>query len=127
MQIALAARQLEQLGHEVGLHNDALSLTNDDPDAAIELLRAQADEMRSWGLTVTGMADHGGRISGTKLWRDHGRSPSDAGFEYEAYELMGRQPTAYISDNHGRWRAPLADEPGKLSLVLVHPVHWELP
>lgn len=123
-QIAVA---LQELGHEVGLHCNAYTTVRGDVDRALELLREQADEIRAWGVTVRGCADHGGGSPhNVDLWRSHA-APADAGFEYEAYALHA-QPTAnYISDNRGTWRAPLADVDGRQSHVLVHPCHWELP
>ncbi len=121
------AYTIQQLGHEIGLHNDAMSMVNGEAAEAIDLVRYQAGLLRAAGLEVTGCADHGGQISGTMLWK-HGYTPADAGLAYEAYELMRRQPTKYHTDNRGEWSSgPLVDEPGKLSLVSAHPEHWTLP
>ena len=121
------ALAMQALGHEVGIHNNALIACRGDVAAALRLLREWGDEMRSWGIDVHGVCDHGGGLpSNTDLWRVHGYAPSAAGYEYEAY-LCHQQGANYISDNHGRLRAPLADEPGRQTHLLMHPCHWELP
>src|ERR1044071_666103 len=55
-----AAVALVKLGHEVGIHNDAFTTARGDIERALKLLREWADEMRSWGVSVAGCADHGG-------------------------------------------------------------------
>lgn len=119
-----AAGRLEEMGHEVGVHNDAYNFADCDPDRAIEVLTAWVEEMRSWGIKVTGCADHGGKVSNVWLWRTHGRKPSEAGLQYEAY-MLHQQHTHYISDNRGAWSEPLTrnDRP---THVLVHPIHWPM-
>src|SRR5438105_13418305 len=47
------ARQIQALGHEVGVHNDALTRTGDH-DAAIRLLADWAAELREPGIQVKG-------------------------------------------------------------------------
>ncbi len=123
-----SATAIAALGHEIGLHNDAYRIVGGDPDRALDLMRDQADEMRSWGLEVVGCADHGGGDpSNVDLWRVHEREPGEAGFAYEAYGLHASSGANYVSDNHGRWRAPLADVADRQTHLLVHPCHWALP
>jgi len=121
------AVKLQNLGHEVGVHNDAYTVQGGNADAALDLLRAWAEEMRSWGIDVHGCADHGGgEPSNTDLWRVENRLPAEAGLEYEAY-LLHRTGTNYISDNHGKWNSSLKKQPDKPTHILLHPCHWELP
>jgi hypothetical protein len=134
------ALQIQALGHEVGVHNDAHTFAHKSsaPDArndplyiatlAINILREQAELMRSWGLEIIGCADHGGGIPyNVDLWRAPlNHTPSEAGLEYEAY-LLHHANTNYISDNRGTWRAPLEQVLGRPTHVLCHPEHWQLP
>jgi len=118
------ATQLQALGHEVGIHNNAYTTTKGDADRALRLLGFQANQMRSWGIQVTGCADHGGEEpNNTLLWKEH--EPSEATLEYEAY-LLHKQNTHYISDNRGR-ALNLERRPGRPTHLLVHPCHWQIP
>jgi hypothetical protein len=124
----LPSLAIQALGHEVGVHNDALVACEGNVEGALNKLRDWGDEMRSWGIDVRGIADHGGSetINNTDLWRVHNHAPTAAGYEYEAY-LCHQQGANYISDNQGLLRAPLADRPGRQTHILQHPCHWELP
>lgn len=118
------ALAIAALGHEVGVHNDALCAAEGDVDRAISLLAEWATEMRSWGLTIRGCADHGGvGWTNPDMWRVHDRSPKEAGLEYEAY-LLHRMDTNYISDNRGTWRSPLRARSDRPTHMLIHPEHW---
>jgi len=118
---------IAKLGHEVGIHNDALVAAEGDVDGALALLRQWADELRSWGVEVFGVCDHGGAPqSNPDIWRVHGRQPAEASFTYEAY-LAHQQGPYYISDNRGLLRSPLADRDGRQTHMLMHPCHWALP
>jgi hypothetical protein len=118
-----AAIELQELGHEVGVHNNAYTRSRGRSDAALRLLRQQADEMRSWGITVSGCADHGGaEPNNTLLWKT--RSPTEAGLEYEAYLL--HRTTHYISDNKGKTLV-FSKREDRPTHILCHPCHWRLP
>lgn len=122
-----AALELQALGHEVGVHNDSFSAADGDQERALSLLRSWADEMRSWGIEVRGCADHGGTgPSNVDLWRVHGRTPSEAGLDWEAY-LLHQQDTHYLSDNRGGWKQPLHTRDDRPTHLLAHPCHWRLP
>jgi len=118
------ALALAAMGHEVGVHNDALCAAEGDLDRALALLSDWATEMRSWGLTIRGCADHGGvGWKNTDMWRVHLQPLSAAGLEYEAY-LLHQQETNYISDNRGTWRAPMRRRSDRPTHMLIHPEHW---
>lgn len=120
------AVQIEQLGHEVGLHNDVYHY-DPDPDRALQTIAHQCSEMRNWGIDVVGCADHGsGEPFNVDLWREHGRRPWEIGLLYEAYELQRAIGVTYISDSGARWSSPLERAEGKLTVVLVHPQHWSI-
>lgn len=56
------AKQIQDMGHEIGIHNDLISMwigTGIDPeDALAEIL----ETMRSYGLKVSGVAGHGSQL-----------------------------------------------------------------
>lgn len=118
------ALALAELGHEVGIHNDALSSVGGDLDHAADRMREWVEMFRSWGLVgpVRGCADHGGRLDNTQLWTRY--TPADFGLEYEAYHL--HRHSNYVSDNRGTWQAPLVLHPEKQTHVLTHPCHWRV-
>lgn len=121
-----AAVTLETLGHEVGIHNDAMCAAAGDHLKALALLREWVEEMRSWRVAVTGCADHGGHPhSNVDLWRVHGHQPAEVGLDYEAY-LLHQQQTHYISDSGGKWNGPLERRSDRPTHLLVHPEHWQL-
>jgi hypothetical protein len=122
-----AALALQEMGHEVGVHNDSLVMSRGDVGEALALLRAQVGEMRSWGIRVHGVADHGGvGWQNTDLWRVHMHSPSEVAVDYEAY-LLHQMGSHYVSDNQGRWRAERRRVEGRQTHMLIHPEHWQLP
>jgi hypothetical protein len=134
--------RLVELGHEVGLHQDAVAEAwrrgsrSAGPDASVmpagdcavaaDIVRAELDRLRRWGFEIVGSATHG-----THLWREAqitnsflwaaGYVPADFGLQYEAYQLHRR--AHYISDNRGAWSEPLRLE-GDQTHILTHPCHW---
>lgn len=138
--------RLASLGHEVGLHQDAVAeayrrgdtapvdgsaLPVGDCASAAEIVAQSLALLRDGGIEVVGTATHG-----TGLWREAGvtnvflwatgYTAADFGLEYaDAYHLhrLGH----YISDNHGAWSLPLRSEPGRLTHILAHPCHWDMP
>ena len=133
-----AAVELESLGHEVGIHNNAVVATRAlayDPDYtfAQATLEQALYELRSAGVSVTGSASHGDArgaplsVHNNDMWKQKGGAfhLEEFQLEYEAYFLHGE--AAYLSDNHGKWQPALRDGEGLQLHVLVHPCHWELP
>jgi len=115
---------IQELGHEVGVHNDAYCVARGDITVALSTLAGWADQMRAWGIAVHGCADHGGSgWSNVDMWRTLGKKPEDAGLQYEAY-LLHQLGTNYISDNQGTWRAPMVRVARRQTHLLVHPIHW---
>lgn len=143
--------EIADLGHEIGVHCNAIAeafRTGTDPH---ELLAAAIDRLRSWGHEIVGTVAHGDQLcyrsNGiirfvndeifTECVRDGARvvdgvpiDPrplSDFGLAYDA-NWLGR--TAYLSDSGGRWNSPgyrpiTAGFPyvGQLHM-LVHPDWW---
>ena len=139
-------RELQALGHEVGWHNDLVTLAlvhGVDPGP---YLRGELERLRGGGIDVVGVAAHGSpwchRLGfhndyafadlpqprpGFPRRFDPIGTLADFGFAYDAYSLG---EDAYFSDSRferGR-RAHPADfqlEPGKRTIVLTHPCHWD--
>jgi len=129
------ALEIQAMGHEVGIHNNALTYaarTIARPEMsldqyAIVTLRLWKATLESWGIDVSGCADHGGgEPRNVDLWGVYHRTPAEADLAYECYALHGRGAN-YISDNRGTWRAPLVKREGRQTHVLIHPEHWRLP
>ena len=139
-------RELESLGHEVGWHNDLVTLAlvhGVDPGP---YLRGELERLRGGEIDVVGVAAHGSPwchrlgfhndYAFADLPQPRPGFPTrfepigtlaDFGFAYDAYSLG---EDAYFSDSRferGR-RAHPADfqlEPGKRTIVLTHPCHWD--
>src|ERR687883_1068854 len=140
-------RRLQELGHEVGFHNDLLTawrVEGADPRAVLE--RA-LERLRGGGIDVVGTAAHGSpwchRLGFHNNYVFAGwdepvpgfpaievpqkLEPADFGLDYEAYHVPR---DAYFSDSSfvdGR-RAHPADldlRPAQRTIVLVHPCHWD--
>ena len=139
-------RELESLGHEVGWHNDLVTLAlvhGVDPGP---YLREELERLRGGEIDVVGVAAHGSPwchrlgfhndYAFADLPQPRPGFPTrfepigtlaDFGFAYDAYSLG---EDAYFSDSRferGR-RAHPADfqlEPGKRTIVLTHPCHWD--
>lgn len=140
-------QRLQELGHEVGFHNDLVTLERvhgvDVADYAPRVL----ERLRGGGIDVVGAAAHGSPwchrlgfhnnyvfkgwdepVPGfpsvdvrTKL------DPAALGLEYEAYHV---ERDVYFSDaafHAGRRAHPMSFRPaaGERAIVLVHPCHWD--
>lgn len=135
---ALLRRSLDEiaaLGHEIGIHNNAISasmLTGEDP---LAILEDAVTELRDYGIDVRGTVAHGDRLcyadDGTVRFvndeifgecprptiGDHGREIagfptarahlSDFGLDYDSNWLGSRE---YLSDSGGIWRDPGFDQ-----------------
>jgi hypothetical protein len=140
-------RRLQELGHEVGFHNDLLTawrVGGADPRAELE---AALSRLRGGGIEVVGAAAHGSpwchRLGFHNNYVFAGwdeprpdypatevpekLDPAEFRLEYEAYHVSH---DAYFSDStfaDGR-RAHPADfplKPGRRTIFLVHPDHWD--
>lgn len=132
--------ELVSMGHEVGLHSDVVGIAYREGalhavDGSVmplgfcerpaEIMREQLAGLRSLGLEIVGTAAHGNGIPEAPnmgLWSVY--QPSDFGLSYEAYHL--HRTANYISDNRGKWQAPLELHPEKETHVLIHPCHWSV-
>lgn len=133
--------RLVELGHEVGLHQDAVAeawrrgaratldrsvMPAGDCAIAADIVREEVARLRGWGFDIVGSATHGtglwktNQITNSFLWAA-GYQPEDFGLEYEAYHL--HRSAYYISDNRGVWSEPPHFDGGQTH-VLTHPCHW---
>ena len=140
-------RSLQDLGHEVGFHNDLVTLERVygvDPRATLEDALAR---LRGAGIEVIGAAAHGSpwchrlgfhnnyvfagwdeALPGFPATEVRQKlDPAEFGLEYEAYHVPH---DAYFSDSSfadGRRAHPagLDLRPGQRTIVLVHPCHWD--
>lgn len=124
------AKAIQAHGHEIGFHNDSIGEAlrrNGNTEAGALAKEIIYDELEKWveaGFDMRGIADHGGGYPELQAYFWEKYQPRDFGFEYEAYQLMAGQN--YISDNRGKWNAPLQVIEGKQTHMLVHPCHWPL-
>ncbi len=144
-------RDIYDLGHETGDHNDLLSLmiTNNIQPKSFYIW--WSDVMRQKGMQLIGSASHGsaearqygfmnldifqGVTTGTYLSiPDKGVFPlgfltlEECGLEYEAYSL---RKDFYLSEAGGRWKDNRDPEfyldsisTGKRVIILTHPEWW---
>ena len=121
---AHVARELLQLGHEVGLHYDVRSFSPFSREEWPRLLRAQATLLGELaGEPVTSMAMHQPALHGDDPFRGE-----DHGF-LNAYDERFTRGMTYISDSCRAWRHPAwsmltsGSFPPRLHLCL-HPINW---
>jgi len=139
-------RDLESMGHEVGLHCDALEKWIETGEAGpIErFVFPHLDHLRFAGIRVVGTSAHGSQackdrgVKAYDIWeespnKDVGEIPrislSDYGLDYEAYFL---RRDAYVTDSGCRMNdaANRIKEFNKLPAgmlqFLSHPMHWDI-
>lgn len=119
---------LLELGHEINLHNNAVTVALTEGADAAEVLAGELDFMRSRGWTVTGTAAHGDRLCRELQYNnaeifEHAVKPAFGGartitgpkgsvelgslssaslnLEYEAYDIAR---DLYLTDSGGRVR-----------------------
>jgi hypothetical protein len=140
-------RRLQELGHEVGFHNDLVTLQRVEGVDVEHYLREELARLRDGGIDVTGAAAHGSPwchrlgfhnnyvfagwdepvpgFPATEVTQK--LDPAEFGLDYEAYHVARE---TYFSDStfvNGRRAHPgdLRLEPGRRTIVLVHPCHWD--
>jgi hypothetical protein len=146
-QLVPKLRRLQELGHEVGFHNDLVTLQRLEGIDAGTYVQEQLARLREGGVDVVGAAAHGSpwchRLGFHNNYVFAGwdepvpgfpetevpqkLDPAEFGLEYEAYHVPR---DVYFSDSafvDGR-RAHPADlelELGRRTIVLTHPDHWD--
>ena len=139
--------RLQELGHEVGFHNDLVTLERVHGVDVAEYAPRELERLRAAGLDVVGAAAHGSPwchrlgfhnnyvfsgwdepVAGFPSTEVRSKlNPATLGLEYEAYHVPR---DVYFSDSSfvgGRRRHPADLElvPGRRTIVLVHPCHWD--
>jgi hypothetical protein len=145
---------IAECGHEIGIHNDALTValeTGRDPN---EILHEAIGELRSYGHTIRSTVAHGNRLCGIAGYVNdemfEGCSRPYAGAPGRVLEHRGRRvrlrPTPlsefgldfdanwlprgdYLSDSGGAWSQPFDEVAKEWSSkgqlhILVHPDWW---
>lgn len=125
-------RRLNDLGHDIGFHNDLVSLSLVTGRPPADLLQDEVEFFAKHGIEVAGTAAHGnplarelgynnmevfeeGRRKDREMGRTithrgnsvvlHGLKLADFGFQYEAYKLPR---DSRISESGGRWAGRVA-------------------
>jgi hypothetical protein len=143
--------RLQELGHEIGWHNDLVTLQRVERADVRRYLASELSRLRAAGIAVTGTAAHGSewchRLGFHNNYAFTGwdepvpgfpatdvpdkLSPADFGLEYEAYHLDNE---LYFSDSSfdataNRWHPDLLDVgavlAGDKAIVPIHPCHWD--
>ncbi len=142
-------RQIQSMGHEIGVHNDLLSMMILWDIEPLEFQRQELAYCREAGLEVTGVSSHGTpmlterKLSNMRIFSEYapktvyrcdGRaieygkySLADFGFAYESYRAG---QTVSLSDVSGlKSGGELLEKlkkcrPGDRVSLLIHPVCW---
>lgn len=145
----LLQRSLERIagcGHEIGIHNDALTVALETGRDPADILHEAVDELRGYGHTIRSTVAHGHhRCSVDKYVNDEmfdgcyrkdygdiGRlgfttsSLAAFGLDFDANWLSRGD---YLSDSGGRWSQPFEGVAGAFPArgqlhMLVHPDWW---
>ncbi len=140
-------RELQSLGHEIGFHNDLVTLERTQNVDIDEYVRRELERLREAGIAIVGAAAHGSpwchRLGFHNNYAFAGwdepvpgfpsrtvrrkLDPATLGLEYEAYHVPRDEYFSDASFVSGRRRHPLDLElvPGRRTIVLVHPCHWD--
>lgn len=144
-----ALREIQDRGHEVGLHFDVVSMAVEYGIEPAALLRTELEWLRGGGLDIVGVSHHGSPSAARHDFNNYeffaGMTTRDAlaagrrvvplgrhslqefALQYEAYHLGYEH---YYSDVGGTWspESPLtalpALAPGQSAVILTHPVWW---
>jgi hypothetical protein len=145
---------IAESGHEIGIHNDALTVALQTGRNPNEILHEAIDELRSYGHTIRSTVAHGNALCHIANYVNdemfQGCSRPSYGDAERTLEHKGRRipitpaPLSefgldfdanwlprgdYLSDSGGRWSQPFdevaAAWPSRGQLhMLVHPDHW---
>lgn len=145
-------RRIQALGHDIGVHNDLLSmqiLWDIDP---VEFQKQELEYYRKAGFPVVGTVSHGSRVVGSRklnnvfvfsefgkrgVYDHEGRavpygehSYKDYGFIYEGYKIGHNKRTGDISKLKTGMdvvEKVKSFKPGDRVSLLIHPIHWDTP
>jgi hypothetical protein len=138
---------IEELGHEVGWHNNAITEHIETGKPILSCIRDPLDQLRGLGLKITGSAAHGDRLCkklgymnynvfgfrsrGWKYWDSHEvtNMKDDFDLDYEAYHVPYDN---YLADGYQGWNTENISNPMiypswcKRTQVLIHPHLWRI-
>lgn len=145
-------KNLHELGHEIGIHNDLLTVMIDYGFDALEFNHDEIAFYKSLGIEITGSAAHGSTIAcktvcNNQIFSDFAKtkevswegntyeigkySLKEFGFSYEAYYIDFNK---YFSEPGGEWNIEgglnqvikelKESVPGDRIQILTHPVWW---
>jgi hypothetical protein len=146
--LLVALRRLQEFGHEVGWHNDLVSMELVGGANTVEYLHRELARLRAAGVDIVGTAAHGSvwchvlGFDNNAFFTDfpdvkrpaeriRTAALADFGFEYEAYHLGEDR---YYSDSRfdlqgRRWHPSFLDltelEPAVKAITLIHPCQWD--
>jgi hypothetical protein len=104
-------RRLIASGHELGYHSEVVDQSVIWSEDALDNLRRDIAVMNAmYGVSVQGVASHGGMTGHNNLDFWQGKAAEDLGLLYEAYEPNGRfglfNNSLYVTDSEWtRWKA----------------------
>ena len=146
--------RMVELGHEVGIHNNALAAAYATGEMPWLILHRALEQLRDWGFDVTGTVAHGDplcydhhgkvRFVNDELWMDCERGtygPAERTVDHLTiipvplssysldYDANWLSRAAYLSDSGGRWSQPFEQVADGFPYdgqlhMLVHPDWW---
>lgn len=147
-----AYQRLSYLGHEIGIHNDLLTVMIQYKNDPLKFNKEEIDHYKSIGITIYGTASHGSHIArqtvgNYRIFSDFATtneveylgerypvgtySLAEYGYTYEAYFIDHNK---YFSEAGGKWNfgndydgmisALQKSKPGDRIEILSHPVWW---
>ncbi len=126
-----ALQEIRSLGHEIGLHFEAVDFGHINGEAPLEVFqREKAVLETALNITVVSAAAHGEHSrSGPGHNRDFFQcfTKEQVGIKYDAYDTAFTREMKYISDSSGIWREGcMCNHIGKYPRlqILVHPCWW---
>jgi hypothetical protein len=142
-----ALETIAECGHEIGIHNDAITVALETGRDPADVLHEAIEELRGYGHTIRSTVAHGNALCRVRNYvndelfvecarKDYGDvrrlgiepvSLADFGLDFDANWLPRGD---YLSDSGGRWSQPFDEVakawPSKGQLhLLVHPDWWE--
>jgi hypothetical protein len=117
---------IQALGHEIGFHNDLMSIAHPE-----EYLINELKILRGYGLKMIGTSAHGNKslrkgVNNLHYWQTH--SIEFYGFKYEAYSLDSNiwYSDCTFIEGH-RWHPDMMNDlkPGDRLQILIHPEFWQ--
>lgn len=123
-------RRLRDLGHEIGLHFEAMNVGRALKIDPPKLLKMEKETIESiLGYKVKTASEHreiSGTVHATPVYREL-YNPYEAGFDYYAMDEKYCKQMKYLSDSNANWReGDLLKHLGKHDRfqILVHPDWW---